>query len=198
MILIVFIVTVMVESPYIVPDLLWMLLILVFLVHSMQELVLWHLAWVVQVLHTLCLPQGFRQLERVFQVVLQVRLTLIILEEKGWARVLEEFQCFWGPRPRIWRAFWIIPRNLLKNYNNHHTFFFCLFWTKLLLWLLLGGFMLYFKRFLNKNSLWSLSLSAWVILMFLLFLCTYGLAMGSSSSSPVSSNRGSFPSASPL
>ena len=198
MILIVIIVTVMVKTPDIVLFILWVLLILVFVINSIQELVLWQLVLVVQVLHALCLPQCFWQLERVFQIILKVCLTLVIWEEKGWAWVFKEFQAFWWPWPRICWAFWILPWNLLKNYNNHHTFFFCLLFTMLLLWLLFDGFMVYFKRFLNKNSLCSLSLSAWVILVFLLFHCTCGLAIGSSSSSPASSKRGSYPYASPL
>jgi hypothetical protein len=198
MILIVIIITVMVKTPDFVFFILWVLLILVFVIYTMQELVLRQLVLVVQVLHALCLPQCFWQLERVFQVILKVCLTLVIWEEKGWARVFKEFQAFWWPRPRICRAFWILSWNLLNNYNNHHTFFFCLLFMMLLLWLLLDGFMVYFKRFLNKNSLCSLSLSAWVILVFLLFHCTYGLVIGISSSSPTSSNRGSYPYASPL
>ena len=151
MILVVIIVTIMAKTPDIVFIIFWVLLILVFVIYSMQELVLWQLVLVVQVLHALCLPRCFWQLERIFQIILKVRLTLVIWEEKGWARVFLKFQAFWWPRPRICRAFWILPWNLLKNYNKCHTFFFCLLFTMLLLWLLLDGFRVYFKRFLNNN-----------------------------------------------
>jgi hypothetical protein len=87
MILVVIIVTIMVKTPDIVFIIFWVLLILVFVIYSMQELVLWQLVLVVQVLHALCLPQCFWQLERIFQIILKVRLTLVIWEEKGWARV---------------------------------------------------------------------------------------------------------------